>query len=401
MQTTKDLTTIDSAPIERVQRCGVMTAGAGLVLGAIGLVMDRTQFASSWLIGFVFCTGLSLGSLALLMTQHMSGGAWGLVARRCFEAGSRLLPYCLLLFVPVAIFVPSLYPWARPENAADHAIAAKAFYLSRGFFTVRTLIYFAIWIGGATLLNGWSAAQDRCEVATTEADTRRFRVVSAPGLLLYVVLISLGAIDWLMSLDPHWYSTIFGFIIVAGQGIAGFSVAIIVLAMLTRGDRNAIPAGPGQFHDLGNLTLAFVMLWAYFSFSQFLIIWAGNLPEEIPFFLARLRDGWQYVSVLLLVGQFAIPFCLLLSRDLKRRPESLARVCWWLLAMRLVDLIWIVAPNFPHGGFPITLANVGIPVALAGVWFYLFAGQLRRLPLVPVNDPYFKEMLANGQHAGH
>jgi len=391
-----------SAELDRLQQRGLIVGVAGAVLGAIGVVLSPAQFLPSWLIGFTFCLGLTLGCLALLMMQHMTGGKWGLVTRRIFEAGSKLIPYCVVLFIPIAATLPKLYLWARPDAvAADAILQHKAIYLNVPFFLIRAVVYFLVWFLCARYLNLWSAAQDRGEVAVTEADTRRFRVVSAPGLLLYVVLISLGAIDWLMSLDPHWYSTIFGFIIVAGQGISGFSVAIIVLALMTRGDRNATPAGTGQFHDLGNLMLAFVMLWAYFSFSQFLIIWAGNLPEEIPFFLARLRDGWQYVSVLLLVGQFAIPFCLLLSRDLKRRPESLARVCWWLLAMRLVDLIWIVAPNFPHGGFPITLANVGIPVALAGIWFYLFAGQLRRLPLVPVNDPYFKEMLANGQHAGH
>jgi len=391
-----------SAELDRLQQRALVVGVAGAVLGAIGVLMSPAQFLPSWLIGFTFCLGLTLGCLALLMLQHMTGGKWGHVTRRIFEAGSKLIPYCVVLFIPIAAMLPKLYIWARPDAvAADEILQHKQIYLNVPFFLIRAVVYFLVWFLCARYLNKWSAAQDRGEVAVTEADTRRFRVVSAPGLLLYVLLISLAAVDWLMSLDPHWYSTIFGFIIVAGEGLSGFCVAIVTLAMMTRGGRNATPAGPGQFHDLGNLTLAFVMLWAYFSFSQFLIIWAGNLPEEIPFFLARLRDGWQYVSVLLLLGQFVIPFCLLLSRDLKRRPESLARVCWWLLAMRLVDLIWIVAPNFPHGGFPITLANVGIPIALAGVWFYLFAGQLRRLPLVPVNDPYFKEMLAHGQHAGH
>ena len=157
----------------------------------------------------------------------------------------------------------------------------------------------------------------------------------------------------------------------------------------------------GHFHDLGKLMLAFVMLWAYFSFSQFLIIWAGNLPEEIPFYLQRLAHGWQYVSVVIVAGHFVLPFCLLLSADLKRRPRLLARVAWFIVGIRLVDIIWLIAPVFNQGGMPISLANVGIPVGLAGVWLYLFAGQLGNRALVPVNDPYFKNMLAHAGHGGH
>jgi hypothetical protein len=391
-----------SAELDRLQQRGLIVGLVGFALGAIGVFLSPTQFLPSWLIGFAMCLGFTLGSLALLMLQHMTGGKWGLVSRRVFEAGSRLVPYCVLLFIPIAILLPKLYIWARPDAvAADEILRHKQIYLNVPFFLIRAAIYFLVWFGCSYYLNKWSVAQDRGEVAITEADTRRFRVISAPGLLIYVVLISLGAIDWLMSLDPHWYSTIFGFIIVAGQGMAGLCVAIIVLSMLREREPLASTLRPVHFHDLGNLTLAFVMLWAYFSFSQFLIIWAGNLPEEIPFFLERLGHGWQYVSLLLVVGQFAVPFCLLLSRDLKRAPQRLARVCWFILAMRLLDLIWIVAPNFNQGGFPISLANVGIPIGAVGIWFHLLARQLRRYPLLPANDPYFKEMLAHGQHAGH
>jgi hypothetical protein len=156
-----------------------------------------------------------------------------------------------------------------------------------------------------------------------------------------------------------------------------------------------------HFHDLGKLMLALVMLWAYFSFSQFLIIWAGNLPEEIPYYLARLTGGWKYLSLFLVFGHFGLPFCLLLSADLKKRPNLLARVAWFIVAIRLYDIIWLVAPTFNHGTFPISLANVGIPLALAGGWVFLFAGQLRKHALLPVNDPYFKQMLAQPHQGGH
>src|SRR5215472_1711430 len=282
---TLDLTATDPAPIDRLQQRGLYTAVGGLVVGGIGVLLQPAQFMPSWLIGVTFCTGLSLGSLALLMTHYLTGGNWGLVTRRIFEAGSRLLPFCALLFIPVAVGAKSLYLWARPEAvAADEILQHKAPYLNLTWFIVRAVIYFAVWIWCATLLNRWSSQQDRGEVGVTEYDTRRFRVISGPGLVAYVLLMSLASIDWLMSLDPHWYSTIFGFVIVAGQGLCGLSFSVAVLALLVRREPMSDVVRAGHFHDLGKLMLAFVMLWAYFSFSQFLIIWAGNLPEEIPFY---------------------------------------------------------------------------------------------------------------------
>ncbi|HEY3885854.1 MAG TPA: hypothetical protein VGL62_11635, partial [Vicinamibacterales bacterium] len=385
----------------RLRQRGLVALVAGGVVGAIGVVLNPAQFAPSWLIGFMFCTGLTLGSLSLLMTQHMSGGAWGLVTRRIFEAGTRLLPYAILLFIPIMFVLPQLYVWARPDAVrADEVLQQKAGYLNVTFFLIRAAVYFIAWGFCTWYLNVWSAAQDRGEVGVTEADTRRFRVVSAPGLLVYVFLLGLASTDWLMSLDTHWYATMFGFILVAGQALCALSFAVAVLAMLSEREPMSSVARTGHFHDLGKLMLAFVMLWTYFSFSQFLIIWAGNLPEEVTYYLVRLRHGWQYVSLLIIVGHFAFPFALLLSATLKRRPRQLMRVAWYIVAIRLVDMIWIVAPNFNQGGFPISLANVGIPVALAGLWVYLFAGQLQRHALVPINDPYFRQMLAR-ETGGH
>ena len=399
---TQTLTAIDTTTIARLQRIGIAAIIIGGIVGVVGVLLDSAQFAPSWLIGYMFCLGLSLGCLALLMTQHMTGGAWGLVTRRIFEAGSRLLPYCFLLFIPIVFMLPHLFVWARPEAVrADEMLQQKQGYLNETFWLIRAAVYFIAWGFCAWYLNVWSSAQDRGEVAVTEADTRRFRVVSAPGLLLYVFLMGLASVDWLMSLDAHWYSTMFGFIMVAAQGLLGLSFAVAVLASLVEREPMSGIVRAGDFHDLGKLMLAFVMLWTYFAFSQFLIIWAGNLPEEILFFLVRLRGGWQYVSLIIVVTQFAFPFALLLSATLKRRPKRLARLAWYLVAIRIFDLIWIVAPNFNQHGFPISLANVGIPVALGGVWVFLFAGQLRRQPIVPINDPYFKQLLARGHHGGH
>ena len=389
----------DVPALARLQQRALIVGVLGLAAGAVGAVLNPDQFFRSWLIGFLFCLGLSLGPLALLMLQHMSGGQWGLVGRRVFEAASRNLPFVALLFIPILFGLPRLFEWARPEAVqADHILQIKAPYLNVPFFIARAVLYFVLWIGGAWLLNKWSAAQDRGEIATTPADSRRFRVVSAPGLIVYVLTLTFASTDWVMSLDPHWYSTIFGFIFVAGQGLTGFALVIVVLSALTDTEPYATFLNKRHFLDLGKLLLAFVMLWAYFSFSQFLIIWSGNLPEEITFFTERLEGGWQWVSLAILLGHFALPFVLLLSRDLKRRPRLLAQVALVILVFRFVDLMWLVEPMFGHEGFPLHWMNLAVPAGLTGVWLFLFARQLRSRPLLPLNDPFFKEAFAHDVH---
>ena len=394
------LTTIDTAGIGRLQQRGLYAAVAGLAVGAVGVFLDPTQLAPSLLIGFWFCIGLSLGCFALLMLQHMTGGQWGLVSRRGCEAATRNLPFVALMFVPVVLGMPRLYKWAVPGAAAtDHVIQMKAPYLNVPFFVGRAILFFAVWVLCSWLLNTWSAGQDRGEVAVHPSDTRRFRTVSAPGLLIYVATMTFASVDWIMSLDPHWYSTIFGFILVAGQGLAGLALIIAVLAALSDVEPLKTYLNPRlHFLDLGKLLLAFVMLWSYFSFSQLLIIWAGNLPEEIPFFYIRFRGGWQYISLLILIGHFALPFMLLLSRDIKRRPHLLAKIAIGVLFMRVVDLIWLVEPMFPQQGFPIHWLDIALPVGLTGVWVFLFARNLRSRPLLPLNDPFFKEAFAHDAH---
>jgi hypothetical protein len=389
----------DVPALARLQHWALIVGFWGLLAGAIGWFLNPDQFFRSWLIGVLFCLGLSLGSLALLMLQHMSGGQWGLVGRRVFEAASRTLPLVVLAFVPLLFGLPNLYEWARPELVrTEHILQVKAPYLNVPFFIGRAVLYFAVWLVCTWLLNKWSAAQDRGEVAVRPADTLRFRRVSAPGLLAYVITMTFASVDWIMSLAPEWYSTIFGLILVVGQGLSGLSLVIIVLSMLSATEPYATYLRPRHFLDLGKLLLAFVMLWAYFSFSQYLIIWAGNLPEEIPFYITRAHHGWQYVSVVLLLGHFVLPFVLLLSRDLKKRPRLLAKVAVAILVMRLVDLLWLVEPMFEHEGFPIHWMDLVLPLGLIGVWMFLFARTLRSRPLLPLNDPFFKEAFAHEVH---
>jgi len=248
------------------------------------------------------------------------------------------------------------------------------------------------------LLNRWSAEQDSGE-ATTRADSVRFRTVSAPGLLFLVLTVTFASVDWIMSLDPEWFSTIFGLLTIAGWGLTSFALTIVVLAKIQGSGGATDILKPRHFHDLGKLMLAFVMLWAYLSFSQFLIIWSGNLPEEIPWYVKRTTGSWGYVAIALVLGHFVLPFVLLLSQDLKKRGKLLSRVAIFIICMRLVDLIWLVEPEFrPGTGFPIHWLDITLPVGLLGIWLFLFIRNLRSRALLPVNDPYFKEAFAHEAH---
>lgn len=396
MQTHAAIT--DSPALATLQQRGLIVGIAGLALGAVGALTNLPQFFQSWLIGFLFVLGLTIGSLALLMLQHMSGGQWGLVSRRVFEAGTRNLPFVALAFLPILFGLQTLFEWARPEAAQNAIIQAKAGYLNPSFFIIRAVIYFAFWMLLVFLLNKWSAEQDRGQ-ATSPADSVRFRTVSAPGLLFLVLTVTFASVDWVMSLDPEWFSTIFGLLTIAGWGLTTFALTVIVLSMLERSGAGSGILKPRHFHDLGKLLLAFTMLWAYLSFSQFLIIWSGNLPEEIPWYVVRTTGNWGYVAIALVVGHFMLPFSLLLSQDLKKRPTLLARVAFFIICMRLLDLIWLVEPTFrPGTAFPIHWMDLAIPLGLGGVWLFLFARNLRSRAILPVNDPYFREAFAHEAH---
>jgi hypothetical protein len=389
------------AAFERVQRTGV-TTGAGVLAVSIAFAIltgaGVEQFFRSYLVAFMFWLSIALGSLALLMLQHLTGGAWGLVIRRHLEAATRTIPMLTVAFVPILFALRPLYLWARPEAvAADRALQMKALYLNVPFFIGRAAIYLLVWNVLAHLLNRWSAEQDEGGPRPIGSE-RRFRQLAAPGLLGYGLTITFASIDWVMSLEPHWFSTIFGVVFMGGQALSAMAFAIAVLALTAQRRPLSEVVGPGHFHDLGKLLFAFIMLWAYFSFSQFLIIWSGNLPEEIPWYLERLRGGWGAVAALVLVGHFLLPFLLLLSRDLKRNPRILGNVAAGLLVMRLLDLLWMIAPRAGRHGVPIHWLDVALPVGLGAIWLALFARELTGRALLPVNDPYFEEALAHGRH---
>ena len=398
------LSSRDVPSLVRLQQQALIVGVVALLAGAVGAVMNVDQFFRSWLIGFLFCLSLSLGSLALLMLQHLSGGQWGMVGRRIFEAGSRLLPVVAMLALPVIVGLPRIFAWAQPGAEANPIIHEKQPYLNFIFFVARALIYFVFWMALMWSLNKWSAEQDAGK-ALNKVDSIRFRTVSAPGLLFLVITVTFASVDWIMSLEPEWFSTIFGLLTVAGYGLTGLAFTIVVLAAIDKDHPQGTLLTPRHFHDFGKLLLAFVMLWAYLSFSQFLIIWSGNLPEEIPWYIARIQGSWGAVAILLVVGHFFLPFGLLLSAGLKKRSATLAKVAIWVLVMRLVDLIWYVAPAFRHfaaeaghagpGLIPMHWMDIAIPVGLTALWIYLFVRQLASRPLFAVNDPYLKETFAH------
>jgi hypothetical protein len=364
-----------------------LTAGViGAAACVIGVFFNSAQFFQSYLIAYLFWLGVALGCLPLLMLHHLVGGVWGFVIRRIVESGIRTLPVMALLFLPIVFGLHHLYEWSHPEAvAADPALQHKSLYLNVPFFLVRAAIYFSAWLVFAYFLNRWSVEQDR----TGRPDlSRSFQLLSAPGILVYVLTMTFAAFDWTMSLEPHWFSTIFGLMVVAAQVLSTLAFVIIVAALLAR-ETSYDFFGRDLFHDLGNLLLAFLMLWAYMSFSQYLIIWSGNLPEEISWYLQRATHGWQWVAAALAVFHFAVPFVLLLARGNKRKRSVIAWIAIWVLIMRVVDVYWLVAPTFRPVVYPHWL-DVAALAAVGGVWLTVFFFELSRQTVVPLRDPNFQ-----------
>jgi hypothetical protein len=382
--------------VDSLMRTAGIVGIAGIVLSIVGALGNPEQFYRSYLVAFMFVLGPALGSLGLMMVHFMSGGAWGIGVRRLFEAASRTLPLLALLFIPIAIGMPHLYEWTHLDIVAkDPILQHKAPYLNTTFFLIRAVFYFAVWSGLALVLTGWSKAQDA--KPTTEADGK-FQTVSAPGILLYAFTITFASFDWVMSLDPHWYSTVFGLLVMVGQGLSALAFTVTMGFYLSRTTALEQILTPSKFHDYGKLLFAFTMLWAYLSFSQWLIIWSANLPEEIPWYLRRLSNGWGTISLLLAFGQFVFPFLMLLSANLKRQSSRLAIMGMFVLAMRYVDLYWLVMPQFTEGHFAFHWLDITTVAGLFGVWLAAYCWNLKGRALLPLGDPYLEEALADGHH---
>ncbi len=383
--------------IDRIRQSALIAGVVGLVICIIGVVKAPDRFFPSYLLAFMFVLGLSLGSLGLLMLQHLTGGNWGIIIRRPLESATRVLALVAVLFVPIFFGMKYLYAaWLNAPPSGEGALSEfQRAYLTLNGFRVRAILYFVVWLILVFIFNRWSREQD-----VNREDRglrRRFKMLAGPGIILYVFVMSFAAIDWVMSISPHWASTIYGFLFVVGQLVSSMALMIAVVVLLSRTGPLSGVLQPRHIHDLGKLLLAFVMLWAYFSFSQLLIIWSGNQPEEITFYYSRLHSQWGVVAVLVLIFHFFVPFFLLLSRDLKRNTKLLPKVALWLIFMRLVDLFWMTRPEFTPNAWP-NVWDLAALLALGGLWFFVFAGQLKQLPLLPLGDPKLAEAIEHHEH---
>ena len=383
------------ASVSGLQRLGTIAAIVGVVLAGVGFALSGVdRFYQAYLVGYTFWLGVALGSMALLMVQHLSGGAWGVVIRRPLEAATSTIPAMAVLFVPIALGMHSLYQWTHEGALNDPMIAAKAAYLNTPFFLARALFYFVVWTLMSQLLLKWSREQDR---TGDPVYVKKLSVLSGGGLVVYALTVNFSITDWLMSVNPHWFSTMWGPLFMVGQGLAALAVAINVLVWLMNSAPMDRVLNANHFHDLGKLLFAFLMLWAYLTFSQFLIIYSANLAEEVPHYFVRSQGGYQYVTIALIFLHFIIPYSLLLSRDVKRGITRLRLIAAWLILMRIVDYYWQVVPEW-HETLSVSVVDLAMPIALGGIFLTLYAMRLKSQPLLPLQDAGLEKALTHHVH---
>jgi hypothetical protein len=387
-------------------------------------VSGSGPFWQAYLLGYILVVGISAGSLGFLMLHHLTGGHWGFALRKILEANTRLLPVMVVLFVPIVVGgMNHLYgadrgalqeAHASEDGEAGHAetsshggwygsegdpvLEKKSAYLNFGGFLMRAVIIFLVWGGLAFFLNKWSTQQDETGDVTLN---RPMRILSGPGVVLYVLAATVAGWDWVMSLEPHWFSSMYGPIFFISQGLTTLAFCIIVGTKLSKYKPLSDKMPKVVFHDIGTLTFAFGVLWAYTSIGQYLIIWAANLPEEIPYYIARSGTGWNIIAVMLALFHFAVPFMILLMRHAKLNKNILIKVAYWILVMRGVDLYWQIMPAFYPEGFTITLIHIVLPITLLSVYVWCFLGQLRRRPLLPLHDPRFEASPVTTEAVSH
>lgn len=373
-------------PLRRVGNLGLVVGAVALAALGYAATESPTQFFRSYLVAFLYWIGIPLGALLILMITHVTGGPWGVRIRRILEASSRTLPLMAILFVPIALGIHEIFEWSHLDVVAkDKILQHKSPYLNEQFFLVRAGIYFTVWIVLAFLLSLWSKQQD--SRGHTPSLGRKLTNLSRGGILLYALTITFASVDWAMSLEPHWFSTIYGVLFAGGQLLSAMAFSIAISARIV--DRAPLTDvfRTNDFHDLGKLMLAFTMLWAYFAFSQLIIIYAGNLPEEIPWYLNRMEGGWEYIGLAVILFHFALPFVLLLSRNLKRNARRLAALATFVLLVRFVDTYFMITPAFTPKALDIHWQDLAAFVGVGGIWLATFVRQLQKRPLLPLQDP--------------
>jgi hypothetical protein len=387
---------LNAPPVVKTIQQRSLIIGVIFAVISVALAFVRPdEFFRAYLLGYMCWLGVALGSMAILMIRHLTGGGWGMVIRRILGAAMRCLPLMAVLFIPILFGLPKLYVWARPldsiadKHLREHLQELTKSYLTVDGFIIRAAIYLAIWNLLSFLLTKWSKEQDE---PVSRDNSPYFKAVSGPGLILYAFTISFAAIDWIMSIDPSWISTIYGLLILIGELLSAMCFAVVIERILVNYKPMSELLKPDFVHDHGKWMLTFIMVWAYFSFSQWLIIWAGNLPDEITWYLRRLNGGWGYVGLILVLFQFAVPFVSLLSRPFKRDVRRLVWLAAWIMLMRYLDLFWIIEPNFSQT-FSLTFADIVVPIAIGGIWLAYFFRNLNSLPLLPAYDADANEVL--------
>lgn len=386
--------------VNRWQKRALMAGIVFAIPSILGWIFDYDQFYRSYLLAYMWCFELTVGSLALLMLYHLTGGTWGTVIRRILEAAMQNIWLMVPLFLPIVIGVHRLYPWSRPEDLATaHLRDLAHVYLRLSWWLVRAGVYFGIWIWLVWMLMRISKRQDREPEAPMD---RALRTISGPGAVIYVFATLFLYTDWLMSLTPDWYSMIYGLIFNAGHGLAAISFAVVIAGLLVEHHpwREVIP--PAQFLDHGKIMLTFVMVWGWWTYAQWIIYWSGNKPDEISWYIARTRGGWEVYWFVLVMVHFCVPFALLLSRGFKSNPRALPWLGLWCLLARYMDDFFFIAPSFPdHAGrFHYSWLDAVIPISLMAFWLAMFFEHLKARPLLALQDPHVTVILEHVYGSG-
>jgi hypothetical protein len=398
------LSTTQRTQLDRWLQWSLAIGAGALLVCVIGAPLSPEQFFRSYLAAYLFVLGIPLGCMSILMVYYLTGGAWGFLVRRVLEAAMRTLPLMAILFIPIAMDFPVpgqplevhrgpevrigglryLYPWARPDVVeADEDLQHKKIYLNAPFFWARAGLFFVLWCGIAWQLSLCSRREDE---TGDDRWSRRLVRLSGPGLVIYGVSITFASIDWVMSLQPAFRSTIFGPVFASGQLISAMAFAVIVMAWLVWRPPLSRLVSADALNDIGSLVFTFLVVWAYVSYFQFMLVWIANLPYDAIFYLPRSRGGWQWVAAGIAGIGFAIPFFCLLMRDVKRDPRSLAQVCGLILFMQLVSTDWQVLPVFTGTTIADHWMDLLAPVGIFGIWLAFFFWQLRRRPVLPRHD---------------
>jgi len=386
--------------MERVQKNSLFIGLVALVISLIGLFRDPFHFWQSYLFAYIFWSGLALGCLGILIMHNVVGGNWGVAIRRFVESGTQTLPLVAIFVLPLFFALHTLYTWTHPDvRAQDFAVGHKAVYMNVPFFIGRTVLYFLIWLFFGYRLLAMANEHDR---TGDPALFKRIKGLSAPALLIFVLSTTYAFIDWIMSLEPDWYSTIYAWMFTMGEVLLTFAFVVALLVLLSKREPFASFLTRQHYHDLGNLMLAFTMLWAYMSLSQFLIIWAENLPDEIPWYVRRFSGGWGYIAFTIAIFHFCVPFFLLLMRFMKKNPGALRALAIWMIAMRILDVFWIVEPAFRQRGLEVYWTDLVALIGLGGVWLAYFIRNLKARPLLASRDPRDTySLLATARGHGH